>query len=116
MKALEIDSVVHDRQAPGRHTVEGLDFAPSGLGDGDDVGRASEHATLERQDDPVVEATGARPFSARQIPPMTSFAGAIHVLAKRTLVALDHVPAATRDRQPGFHGERQNARRRRQRR
>src|SRR5437899_7183736 len=116
MKALEIDPVVHDRQTPGRHAVQGLDLPSSGVGDGDDVRRSREDAALERQDDPMIEATGAPPLLARQVRPVTSLAGAIHVLAKRALVTLDHVPAPARDREPGVHGQRHDARRRRQRR
>ena len=63
----------------------------------------------------MVEAARARTCFAREIGPMASLAGAIDVLTECPLVALDHVPAPARHRAPGTHGERQDARGRRQR-
>src|SRR5262249_7309168 len=116
VETLEVDAVVDDGQPLRRHAVERGDLAPPGLGYRDDARRAREDPALERQDDPMVESTGARSGFAREVSLVAALARAIDVLAERSLVALDHIPASACDGPPRARGERQYARRRRQRR
>ena len=100
MEALEVDAVVDDGQARRGHRVVARDLAGTAARDRDDLRRAGEDATLERERHRVVQSPSRRRAERLEVRAVTAFARAIDVLDERALVTLNHVPAAS----AGDHG------------
>src|SRR2546422_10987489 len=116
VEALEVHTVVDDRETLARDAVEVGDLRRAATGERDDVRSRRDHAPLELEHDAVEQrATPARIAHALEVGPVATLPRPVDVLAERALVALHDVPTAAGHDDARDSRERQGARRGRER-